>query len=114
MIAVIGDLRANAVDRAAPRAGFRMVGTLENVGYKFGRWLDTVLMQRLWVRRGVAARRAPGLTEHSATASSAATATCYASTVSAIAGIRANDIDRPPCLLSTTYLLIYVCFTVFW
>jgi phosphinothricin acetyltransferase len=23
-----------------------MVGTLEAVGYKFGRWLDTVLMQR--------------------------------------------------------------------
>jgi phosphinothricin acetyltransferase len=23
-----------------------MVGTFENIGYKFGRWLDTVLMQR--------------------------------------------------------------------
>jgi L-amino acid N-acyltransferase YncA len=23
-----------------------MVGTLEAVGYKFGRWIDTVLMQR--------------------------------------------------------------------
>jgi phosphinothricin acetyltransferase len=28
------------------RTGFTMVGTLENVGLKFGRWLDTVLMQR--------------------------------------------------------------------
>ena len=26
--------------------GFREVGTLRNVGRKFGRWLDTVLMQR--------------------------------------------------------------------
>jgi L-amino acid N-acyltransferase YncA len=23
-----------------------MVGTLKNIGFKFGRWLDTVLMQR--------------------------------------------------------------------
>jgi phosphinothricin acetyltransferase len=23
-----------------------LVGTLENVGWKFGRWLDTVIMQR--------------------------------------------------------------------
>ena len=28
------------------RAGFRLVGTLESVGWKFGRWLDTVIMQR--------------------------------------------------------------------
>ena len=26
--------------------GFRMVGTLEKIGFKFGRWLDSVLMQR--------------------------------------------------------------------
>ena len=26
--------------------GFRMVGTLEKVGFKFGRWVDSVLMQR--------------------------------------------------------------------
>ena len=28
------------------RSGFRMVGTFEAVGYKFGRWLDSVLMQK--------------------------------------------------------------------
>jgi phosphinothricin acetyltransferase len=28
------------------RAGFRLVGVLESVGCKFGRWLDTVIMQR--------------------------------------------------------------------
>ena len=26
--------------------GFRHIGTLQAVGLKFGRWLDTVLMQR--------------------------------------------------------------------
>jgi L-amino acid N-acyltransferase YncA len=30
----------------AEAAGFRMVGTFDNVGFKFGRWLDSVLMQR--------------------------------------------------------------------
>jgi phosphinothricin acetyltransferase len=46
MIAVIGD-SAQAASIALHRgAGFRMVGTFEAVGFKFGRWLDTVLMQR--------------------------------------------------------------------
>jgi L-amino acid N-acyltransferase YncA len=46
MIAVIGD-SAQATSIALHRsAGFRMVGTFEAVGFKFGRWLDTVLMQR--------------------------------------------------------------------
>jgi phosphinothricin acetyltransferase len=46
MIAVIGDsaqMPSIALHRAA---GFRMVGTLAAVGFKFGRWLDSVLMQR--------------------------------------------------------------------
>jgi L-amino acid N-acyltransferase YncA len=46
MIAVIGDsgqIASIALHRAA---GFRMVGTFEAVGFKFDRWLDTVLMQR--------------------------------------------------------------------
>jgi L-amino acid N-acyltransferase YncA len=46
MIAVIGD-SANASSIELHRAaGFRMVGTFDNVGFKFGRWLDSVLMQR--------------------------------------------------------------------
>jgi L-amino acid N-acyltransferase YncA len=46
MIAVIGD-SANAASIELHRAaGFRMVGTFDNVGFKFGRWLDSVLMQR--------------------------------------------------------------------
>ncbi len=45
MIAVIGD-SANAGSIALHRAlGFEMIGTHPNVGFKFGRWLDTVMMQ---------------------------------------------------------------------
>ena len=46
MIAVIGDSANTASIALHARAGFEMVGTLRNVGFKFGRWLDTVLMQR--------------------------------------------------------------------
>jgi L-amino acid N-acyltransferase YncA len=46
MVAVIGD-SAQAASIALHRAlGFRMIGAVENVGYKFDRWLDSVLMQR--------------------------------------------------------------------
>jgi phosphinothricin acetyltransferase len=46
MIAVIGD-SANAGSIAVhTRCGFNMIGTHPNVGFKFGRWLDTVTMQR--------------------------------------------------------------------
>ena len=45
MIAVIGD-SANAGSIGVHRAcGFQMIGTHPNVGLKFGRWLDTVIMQ---------------------------------------------------------------------
>jgi L-amino acid N-acyltransferase YncA len=46
MIAVIGDSAQTASIRLHAAFGFRMVGTVENVGFKFGRWLDSVLMQR--------------------------------------------------------------------
>ncbi len=46
LIAVIGD-SGNMPSIELHRAtGFRLVGTLEAVGFKFGRWLDSVLMQR--------------------------------------------------------------------
>jgi len=46
MIAVIGD-SANAPSIELHRKlGFRPAGTLEAVGFKFGRWVDSVLMQR--------------------------------------------------------------------
>ena len=46
MVAIIGD-SAHAPSIGLHRqAGFRRVGVLEDVGWKFGRWLDTVIMQR--------------------------------------------------------------------
>ncbi|MEO8137189.1 MAG: N-acetyltransferase family protein [Betaproteobacteria bacterium] len=46
MIAVIGD-SANAASIGLHAAcGFAQVGTLPAVGFKFGRWVDSVLMQR--------------------------------------------------------------------
>jgi len=46
MIAVIGD-SANAGSIALHRkCGFALIGTHPSVGFKFGRWLDTVMMQR--------------------------------------------------------------------
>jgi L-amino acid N-acyltransferase YncA len=46
MIAVVGD-SANAGSLGVhSRAGFAMIGTHPNVGFKFGRWLDIVMMQR--------------------------------------------------------------------
>jgi L-amino acid N-acyltransferase YncA len=46
MIAVIGDSRQVPSIELHRAAGFRLIGTIENVGFKFGRWLDSVLMQR--------------------------------------------------------------------
>ncbi len=46
MIAVIGDSRQLPSIELHRAAGFRLIGTIENVGFKFGRWLDSVLMQR--------------------------------------------------------------------
>jgi phosphinothricin acetyltransferase len=47
MIAVIGGGSENPASIALhARLGFRHVGTFERVGFKLGRWLDTVLMQR--------------------------------------------------------------------
>jgi len=46
MIAVIGDSANAGSIGVHSRAGFAMTGTFYNVGFKFGRWLDTVMMQR--------------------------------------------------------------------
>jgi L-amino acid N-acyltransferase YncA len=47
MLAVIGDSTNQAASIALHRAaGFRTAGTLDHVGFKHGRWLDTLLMQR--------------------------------------------------------------------
>jgi len=46
MIAIIGDSKHNASIRLHENAGFRHVGTLERVGWKLDRWIDSVVMQR--------------------------------------------------------------------
>jgi phosphinothricin acetyltransferase len=46
MIAVIGDSANAGSIRLHAKCGFQMIGTHPNVGFKFGRWLDTVMMQR--------------------------------------------------------------------
>jgi L-amino acid N-acyltransferase YncA len=46
MIAVIGDSGNEASIRLHSRLGFAHVGTLRSVGFKLGRWVDSVLMQR--------------------------------------------------------------------
>ena len=46
MVAVVGDSENAASVGVHRAAGFEMVGTLKSVGWKHGRWLDIVLMQR--------------------------------------------------------------------
>lgn len=46
MIAVIGDSDNAASIGLHAALGFRMVGVLQAVGFKHGRWVDSVLMQR--------------------------------------------------------------------
>lgn len=46
MVAVIGDSANLPSRRLHEAAGFRLIGVLQSVGWKHGRWLDTVLMQR--------------------------------------------------------------------
>jgi phosphinothricin acetyltransferase len=47
MIAVIGGGTENPASvRLHEKMGFRLIGVIEGTGFKHGRWLDTVLMQR--------------------------------------------------------------------
>ncbi|BBK32739.1 phosphinothricin acetyltransferase [Stella humosa] len=46
MVAVIGDSANQPSIALHRRFGFRPVGVLEQVGFKFGRWVDSILMQR--------------------------------------------------------------------
>lgn len=46
MIAVIGDSEQAASIGVHEACGFKPAGNLKNIGYKFGRWLDTPFMQR--------------------------------------------------------------------
>jgi phosphinothricin acetyltransferase len=46
MVAVIGDSDNTGSIRLHEAAGFTLTGVLRSVGWKHGRWLDTVVMQR--------------------------------------------------------------------
>jgi L-amino acid N-acyltransferase YncA len=46
MIAVIGDSENVGSIGVHASLGFQKVGTLRSVGIKFGRWLDSVYMER--------------------------------------------------------------------
>jgi phosphinothricin acetyltransferase len=46
MIAVIGDSENHASRALHASLGFELSGVLRSVGWKHGRWLDSVLMQR--------------------------------------------------------------------
>ena len=60
MIAVIGDSANRPSIRLHEEAGFAPIGTLRSVGWKHGRWLDSVLMQRsLGTGDGTASDPAP-------------------------------------------------------
>jgi L-amino acid N-acyltransferase YncA len=45
LVAVIGDSENTASIRVHEKLGFQHAGVLRNVGFKFDRWIDTVLMQ---------------------------------------------------------------------
>lgn len=45
MVAVIGDSRNYASITLHRNLGFTFCGTIHSVGYKFGRWLDSVIME---------------------------------------------------------------------
>ena len=57
MVAVIGDSQNQASIGLHRALGFEQVGLLRSSGWKFGRWLDVVLMQR---ELGAGDRAAPG------------------------------------------------------
>jgi len=46
MVAVVGNSANAGSQRVHQRLGFETVGVLRNVGFKFGQWVDTVIMQR--------------------------------------------------------------------
>ncbi|MFN4311573.1 MAG: GNAT family N-acetyltransferase [Ferrovibrio sp.] len=46
MVAVIGDTQNLGSIGLHAALGFRVVGTLPSIGYKHGRWVDSVFMQR--------------------------------------------------------------------
>jgi L-amino acid N-acyltransferase YncA len=46
VLAVVGDSANSASIALHRRFGFELMGTLQSVGFKFGRWVDTPILQR--------------------------------------------------------------------
>jgi L-amino acid N-acyltransferase YncA len=46
MLGIVGDSANTASVAVHAAAGFRLIGTFKSIGFKHGKWLDTVLMQR--------------------------------------------------------------------
>jgi L-amino acid N-acyltransferase YncA len=46
VIAIIGDSANKTSVELHRRLGFRIIGTHPSMGYKFDRWIDSVLMQK--------------------------------------------------------------------
>jgi L-amino acid N-acyltransferase YncA len=46
MVAVVGDSANSGSIALHKRFGFELAGTLRSVGFKFGRWVDTPILQR--------------------------------------------------------------------
>ncbi|WP_406705748.1 N-acetyltransferase family protein [Sodalis sp.] len=46
MLAIIGNAENHASFRLHQKLGFHLIGKLQAVGFKHGRWVDTLLMQR--------------------------------------------------------------------
>ena len=53
IVAVIGDSANCASIGLHKSLGFREVGVLRSVGFKFGRWVDSLLMQRIGTVTGL-------------------------------------------------------------
>lgn len=59
LVAIVGNSENSASLALHRAAGFNITGTLHSVGFKHGRWLDTVIMQRIL---GVGDTTRPGYT----------------------------------------------------
>ncbi|MGU0039827.1 N-acetyltransferase family protein [Citrobacter freundii complex sp. 2025EL-00176] len=46
LIAIVGDSNNQGSLKVHQQVGFTEIGTLKDIGFKHGRWLDTVLLQR--------------------------------------------------------------------
>ncbi len=46
MVAVVGDTANAPSIRLHEALGFRKTSTLDSVGFKFGRWVDAIVLQR--------------------------------------------------------------------